>query len=259
MELLRIWSGGLDIRSAPTSGEPYGLYLGPRGFTGWDDQPVTRRTAAERPNAHGEFDVPGFLAGRLISIANGICIARSTTDLEKWRALVTGHGADGSPFPVNVEKGGHLHTATARLAGGQQTTFVDNGSGLRASFSMAWWAADPRRYEKPDPSEVNAPGPSISILNRGNFPASPRLVVRGSQPGGYTITGPGGRQIIVQRPLNTGEAHTIDLSTGRLYVNGQRVIRGFARLQMFTVPASSAIQVSVSGGTIEADSPHVFV
>ncbi|KEP75847.1 hypothetical protein HR12_20820 [Microbacterium sp. SUBG005] len=258
MELLRIRSGRLDIRPAPTVGEARGLYVGPRGFTGWDDQPVTRRTAAERPNAHGEFDVPGFLAGRLITIT-GVCIARSPLDLEEWRALVTGHGADGAAFPVSIEKGERLHTATARLAGGQQTTFVDDGTGRRAAFSMAWWAADPRRYEQPDPSEVDAPAASIRILNRGNFPASPRLTVRGAQPGGYTITGPGGRQIVVQRPLNAGETHTIDLATGRLYVNGQRVIRGFARLQLFTVPATSAIQVSVSGGSIEADSPHVFV
>lgn len=261
MTLLRITSGRLTIRQAPQgTAPPLGLYVGRGGFTGWDDQPVTRRSTADRPNAHGEFDVPGFLSGRLISI-DGWCIAESPDGLEKWRSKVTGHGADGSSFEVSVRRAGSTHIATARLAAGQQTTFVDNGTGRRAAFSMSWWCADPRRYEQQVKSDIPTPGAVIRIWNRGNFPSTPRLTVKTTVPlpGGYTITGPDGRQIIVVRALNPGSTHVVDLATGRLYENGTRVLRGFASLHLWAVPADSAVDVSVSGGQLSAVPQNVYV
>jgi hypothetical protein len=261
VELLKILSGRLVIRQAPNGDTGHhGLFVLPGGISGGiDDQPVTRRSTAERPNAHGEFDVPGFLAGRLIPV-KGICLAESPSDLQSWRDRVVGHGADGGLFGFSVVRNGFERFGSARLAAGQRTTFDDDGTGLRAKFTMTWWAANPRLYQRQKPHQLPTPGASITLVNDGNFASTPRLIVTGTpQPTGYTITGPGGREIVVRRPLNAGETHEIDMSNGRFYVNGVRVIRAFAKLQRFAVPADNAIQVSITGGTLDALIDHTFV
>lgn len=81
-------------------------------------------------------------------------------------------------------------------------------------------AADPRKY-----GEVNDfPGGTVAV-NRGNFPARPQLIVSGTAAGGYTVTGPGGRRVVVTKALAAGAPHTIDFGKGGLWIGGVRQLR----------------------------------
>lgn len=245
LKLLQLVSGRLTIRQSPQGQDrPRGLYFGPGGFTGWDDGVTMRSETVSRPQAHGDFDTPGYLSGRLVPM-KGTCFADSPQDLEEWRDLFTGHGADGGKFVVSVERNGRTLFGTARQAAGTTPTFEDVGTGRRANWATTWWFADPLKYGE---AFNFPPGQTVIAEHRGNFPAQPRLRVSGASAGGYTITGPGGRQIVITRALAAGQPHTFDTATGRLTVGGSRVLGGIARADLFALPPSSATSISVSNG-----------
>ena len=244
VKILELRSGPLTIRQSPEGQpRPAGFYFGRDGFHGWDDGVTMRSDTVARPQAHGDFDSPGFLAGRLVPMS-GWCLASTPRELEQYRDLFTGHGADGGKFPVVVERNGRTLRGTARLAAGTSPSFVDVGNGRRAAWSASWWFPDPRKYGEPF---AFGPAASVQVTHRGNFPAQPVLQVAGAAPGGYTITGPGGRQIIVTRALAAGQPHRFDTRDGRLYVGGSRVLGGVSRADLFTLPPGLST-VTVNGG-----------
>lgn len=243
--MVHLTSGPLDIRQSPQGDTyPRGFYFGPEGLRGWDDGATMRAETTARPQAHGDFDIPGFLAGRMVELW-GWCYAGSIYELEHYRDELVGHGADGGKFPVVVERNGRTLTGVARLASGTKPTFVDVGTGRRARWEATWWMPDPRKYGEPF---TEGPGVSVEVVHRGNFPALPVLMVTGVSPGGYTVTGPGGRQIVVTRPLVSGIPHSFDMATARLSVGGVRVLGGVAKAELWSLPAHSVSTVSVSGG-----------
>lgn len=257
MELLRLRSGALDIKKSPIDDvRPHGLYFGKEGFNGWDDGASMRGETLSRPQAHGDFDMPGFLAGRLVPMS-GWAIADNMLELEQLRDLFIGHGADGQKFKVTITRNGRPLHGTARLAAGTTPTFVDTGRGKRARWSTMWWFPDPRRYGD---ATTYGPASALQVIQRGNFPALPTLHITGNAPGGYTITGPNGRQIIVTRALAAGVPHRFDMATGRLYVGGAAVIGGVARAQLFTIPPTlPPTTISINVGQLRVDVPDTFI
>lgn len=221
-----------------------GFVIAPQGLEGWGDGATMRSNTVARPQAHGDFDVPGFLGGRLVTI-QGACLADSPWELERYRDAFVGWGADGGKFTVVVEQGGRVLRGEARIAASQKPSFTDVGDGLNATFSTSWWFPDPRKYGE---AISDGGGSTVTVVHRGNFPALPRIRVTGSAPGGYTINGPNGRLIVISRALNGGQTHEFDMATSRLSVNGTRVLGGVARSDLFTLPPSSTTQISVSGG-----------
>ncbi|QLD10888.1 hypothetical protein [Microbacterium oleivorans] len=244
-KLLQLTSGRLTIRQSPQGeARPRGLYFGPGGFTGWDDGVTMRSETIARPQAHGDFDTPGYLSGRLVPM-KGTCFADSMEDLEEMRDMFVGHGGDGGKFTVTVERNGRTLFGSARQAAGTTPTFEDIGTGRRAKWSASWWFPDPLKYG----AAFDFPaGQTVLAVHRGNFPARPRLRVYGDAGGGYTITGPGGRLIVITRPLVAGQPHTFDTATGRLTIGGARALGGIARSDLFTLPPTSATTISVSNG-----------
>lgn len=262
MTLLQVRSGGLTIRQSP-EGESrvQGLYVGRDGFDGWDDGATMRSETVARPQAHGDFDYPGFLAGRLVAM-EGWAIATSPKELERLRDRFVGHGADGTKFAVSIERNDRSLRAEARIAAGTRPSFKDDGTGRRARWSVSWWCPDPRKYQsntEPDGSPFG-PGTSLQVFHRGNFPALPVLTITGASAGGYTITGPSGRRIIVTRALAAGTPHTFDMRTGRLSVGGVRALGGVARAELFAIPPGlTPTTISISAGQLTVDVENTFI
>lgn len=248
-EQLLLKSGDLTIRKSPMGQtEPQGFYFGEKGFQGWDDGVTMRSYSSPRPQAHGEFDAQGFLSGRLMSLS-GWAIASSPQQLERLREKFIGHGALGGRFIVAVTRNGLVQSALGRVATSSAPTFVDNGSGLRAEWSVSWWFPEPWKYGKA--LGTSGIGSSVTVTNRGNVDARPRLKVTGTRPSGYTITGHGGREIVVASPLTPSTPHEIRLDTGRLYVDGVRTLRGIDRGEAITFPPGRSIVTVSAGASIE--------
>lgn len=238
MSLLEIRSEALQITGYGTEG----LVIEDSGFEGWDDGAPMRTDATPRPQAHGDFPIRGWLGGRLVTL-RGLCLAASPWELEKYRDQVMGHGASGLLFDVAVQRNGRTLTGTARLASGVKSEFVDIGQST-ARWTMSWWFPDPRKYGE---AFSFGPASSVTVVNRGNFAAEPRFRVTGSAPGGYTITGPSGNEIVVSRALTSGAPHEFDMADMRLYVDGTRVLGGVAKADRFGLRTGSQT-VTVSGG-----------
>jgi hypothetical protein len=248
----------LTVRTGPLEFRGFGdegFIIQPRGLEGWSDGTTMRTVTTPMPQSHGDFDQPGYLSGRLVNL-RGTCIADSQWELERYRDQFIGWGAAGTKFTVVVEQGGRALRGQARIAANQRPSFIDLGDGLNASFSTSWWFPDPRKYGE---AYSFGPGSTVTTEMRGNFPSLPRLRVTGSASGGYTITGPGGAQIVITRPLVSGTPHEFITADATLLVGGTRVLGGVSKAELFTIPPGRS-QVSVSGGlslTVRGDEPFI--
>lgn len=255
--MLLIRSEDLTVRPTPAfeQGDARGFYLGEGGFTGWDDGVTMRSETAPRPQAHGDFDSRGWLAGRMVNLS-GWCIGESPYDLLKFRDQLMGHGAWGDTFRVDVTRDGKTLFGTARLAAATAPTFVDVGNGLRASWSVSWWFPDPRKYGE---EFTGGPGSSVTVVHRGNFRAEAKIRVTGNAPGGYTITGPAGRDVVITRALAPGDEHLFDMASMSLYVNGIRVLGGVGRAERWAMP-TGASTITVTGGlSMTVTARHTYI
>lgn len=215
---------------------------------GWLDGVGTRRDSIPRPSAHGDFDVPTYLSGRVVSIV-GMVHAGSVSAYEAAIADLTGLLADGSSGEMSVAQASGTLTAMVRRDGEPDIQHVVYGQTAR--FRVQFWAADPRRY-----GVTHTYGPLSTVTGvsqDGNFPASPVLTVSGSSGGGYTVTGPGSRLITVTEPLVTGFPHTLVLASGALMVDAARVLGGVSVYEPWTVPPGVSVTVSVSAGTVAVE------
>ncbi|MBT2473314.1 hypothetical protein J7E68_01660 [Microbacterium sp. ISL-103] len=244
--MLRIRFDGAaeEILGSPESalGDLTGLFVAPDGFEGWDDGGGdARRESIDRPSNHGEFDLPVYHGARVFSI-DGWALATTDEELAHLRSIVTGIGATGDRVKVTVEHQGQTLWAYARRA--LRTTFRDSGirHGLRrARFVMQFSAADPRKY-----GEVRDVPAGTPAAHRGNFPAMPLLMV-GAGSGGYTVTGPNGRVVVVVTA--PAAAHYIDFATGGLYTAaGVRQVGAITTYQPWSIPAGlPGVTASING------------
>lgn len=247
MNALTIRCGGAVIRGTPegTVGRVEGLFVGPDGFDGWDDGGGDiRRESVPRPGEHGEFDLPVFQGSRVFSI-DGWALAWSERELAQLRSIVTGIGAAGDRFRVTVDHQGQTLWAMARR--GAKPTFRDAGirHGLhRARFLIQFVAADPRKY-----GELREYAAGEAAVQYGNFPARPRIIVSGVAEAGYTVTGPDGRRVVVQRPLTASQPHTIDFVKGGLYVGGVRQLRAITVYEPWEIPPGMPGVVTTVNGS----------
>lgn len=228
---LRIVADGMEILGRPRDSAPVeGAYVGPGGFTGWEDGGgEVRREAVPRPAALGEFDLPVY-EGAMVFSVDGHALASSPQRLAVLRDRITGVGSGGRRFQVAVELQGRTLWTTARR--GARPSFKDagiRGGLIRASFLLQFVAPIPRKYG--ETREV--PAGQVAI-NRGNEDAVPRLLV-GAGTGGYTVTGPGGRTIVVATAPSA--AHYVDFSTGGLFTSaGVRQVGAITIYQPWSIP-----------------------
>lgn len=214
----------------------------------------SRRDSIPRPSAHGDFDVPVFLTGMLVTIS-GLIHASSVAEYEAAVDALTGLLADGSSSELEVTQAVGSWTAMVRRSGEPDVTHLVYGETGR--YQVQFWAADPRRYGA---SHSFGPASSVStVAHDGNFPADAVLEVAGSSGGGYTVTGPGSRLITVTEPLVSGHPHTVDVGSGALHVDGVRVLGGVSVFQPWAVPPGVTVSVSVSAGTVAVEVRDTFV
>lgn len=257
MSRLQIRFPRFEVWGRPEYGRPLaGLYVGKGGWSGWDDAAPGRREAIVRPSDDGEFDMPVLRGARVLSISPGVALAGSERELGELRALVTGLGSDRAPFPMTVKHQGQMLTATARLL---DASFVDSGRGsgaggakYQASFSLDMVCADPRKYGLLRRFEGNP----AEVFHLGNFPAQSKITVSGVAASGYTVTGPGGRRVVVSKPLTAGAPHVIDFAVGGLFVGGARQTGAVTIWEPWAVPAGVPVTVSVTGGLALAVELH---
>jgi len=230
--MLRITAGGVSILGRPDDLQERveGLFVAPGGFEGWDDGGgPSRRESIDRPGQHGEFDTDVYQGARVFSI-DGHALAWSASELAHLRSVVMGLCADGKRVKVTVEHQAQTLWVMARRAG--SPTFRDSGirHGMhRARFVIQFVAADPRKY-----GEVREFPAGAEAIQYGNFPATPRLLI-GAGSGGYTVTGPAGRTVVVSTA--PAAAHYIDFATGGLFTTaGVRQVGAISTYRPWDIP-----------------------
>lgn len=229
--MLRVQIGTLQFLGQDDSSDSL-LLIEPDGFTGWDEGTNVRREDIPRPEAHGSFDVPGYLTPRVVSIS-GELFTPTPLAFQHMRARLTGLLADGNTGRVMVEQDSGTQWADVRL-GAQTQVRVNNSDLTSGRYQVQLWAPNPRKY-----GETRKFGPAMSVPAHhfGNFPASPVLEVSGfNASGGYTINGPSGKQYIVTQGLFGGDTHRIDMRTGVLYLNGVVQLGAVSRADLWTIP-----------------------
>lgn len=227
---------GIILDGTDATASPYTI----TSIDGWDDGVDTRRESIDRPGGHGQFHTPGYLSGRLITIAGEIY---TDSDAAQDHAILrlTGALADGSTGKLTVTTS---QTAWAMVQRNGPPDIVRDRWGLLATYQLQLWAVDPRKY-----GEAHDYPAGVPAVQYGNFPARPQLVVSGSSSGGYTVTGPDGRRVVVTKAITSGAPHTIDFAQGGLYVDGVRQLRAISIYEPWTVgPGLPSVTAGVSGG-----------
>ena len=216
----------------------------PRGLSGWVGDVSPRHEGGDRATAHGEFDAPVYLSGRLVTV-KGHAIAPTESELDQMGEKLAGLLADGSSARMSVTDNQGKTTKT-RVRLGAPTKFTPHGDGAHtASFQITLWSADPRRIGD---RRVYSGAGSVVPWQRGNFPAQVICGVSGSRPDGYELTYRGAR-FVVREPLVSGSPHEIDMSTGWLRIGGDLVPGAVSRAELFTIPPGvSTAALEIDGG-----------
>ena len=190
-----------------------GFFVDADGFEGWSDAPNTRSDETTITAGHGSYDSLEYYEARVVTVT-GQCLARSAGELGQLRHQLL--AALQGRFRITVTDFGETTYAYGRRFAAPKFQTTHPGRSARFQFSLR--CADPRRFGSLTPLVVTGPGQAQAIYHRGNFPASPRLIVTGTMPG-YRIEGPGGTYV-VNRPVSAAEPHRIETDTSLLSVNG---------------------------------------
>lgn len=229
--------GGLSFVEWPADHHGDWMVLDEEGIKSvWGGVDVRREDVA-RPAAHGSFDLPGYLTPRVIPVSGHMSSA-STEKLEHSMARLSGLLADGGTSRLTLDGPLGSRWCDVRLASATQITQLD---ATTARFLVTFWAADPRMY-----GDVTDFPAGVPAINRGNFKATPRLLV-GAGSGGYTVTGPNGRVVTVGTA--PAAAHYIDFATGGLFsAAGVRQSGAITVYQPWDIPPGlPGVSVSITG------------
>ena len=237
----------------PDDGPIVGFFVEADGWEGWDDGVSGRRDALPRPSAHGEFDLPVTRGPRTVTL-KGQAVARNAFELGRLRSAWTGIGADGDRFPITVDHQDETLSATARTIDARFKDTGNRGRRCRAEVSLELLCADPRKYG----TITEVSGNTVTVANRGNFPASPVVTVAGPRSG-YTITGPEGREYQVTQALAAGQTHRIDFRTGLLYRNGSPQLGAIGRAELWAIPPGRQISMAISSGSMTVSVADTFI
>ncbi len=111
-------------------------------------------------------------------------------------------------------------------------------------FTLDLRAPDQRIYGDP---ESTSWGSTVMVDHRGGYPAPVTIEVHGDSGGGYTITGPRGKTVVVNRPITAGSTHRYLADDGILLVDGIAQTEGVGRSDPVEIPCGRH-QFSVNNG-----------
>lgn len=254
--MLRVSVGGIEFEGDPFDRDR-AFMISPDGWSGWDDGTAVRREDTPRPAQHGSFPVPGVRDARVITISGWI-LASSSSDLIHMRDQLLSILADGGAGRMVVVQPDRTTWADVMLTD-MPTVKVRGTSELEATFTIQFWAPDPRKY-----GETNRFFNGEPMFHYGNFPAAPMLgVTATSAMAGYTIHGPDSKQYVVTQSLPAGQTHTIDMRTGQLSLNGALQLGAVSRADTWSIPPGRQVLhtlTPVSGsGSLSGTVPDTFI
>lgn len=252
-QALEIHVAGREILSHPHDmSRPYGLFVQPDGFQGWQGVSSRRREAMARAVAHGEHDVPVYLGSRIVTI-DGWALAEYEEDLGTLVDSVVGIGGAGGREQVTITLQGRVRTAQGRVLVAESADAGIRSGVLRASFQLQFVFADPRKYgdiavlpgDRLNPIDRAATATSILVSHYGNFSAFPVVEIPAA-PAAYSVTSPGGTFTVTG--ATAGGTHRVDLRNGKVYRNGVEM-PGVGRGDLWAVPSGArwAHTLSVPG------------
>lgn len=215
---------------------------------GWIDPPSVRDSDVERPGSHGDYDLPSNYASRTPTLT-GVLIAEKRSDALVGVSFLTSAASLGVTRLQVTDEGVHAW-AWAKFAGLDYTWITKSA----VRWQLRLKCPDPRKFGAARSVAATA-GAATPIQNRGNYPASPVIVVPGPvSAGGYTITGPGGEVFTVTTSPAAGVTHLINMHDGLLRVNGSIAAGAglVSRAATFTIPPGGKVNVTLSkGGRVE--------
>lgn len=205
---------------------------------GWTDAPGIMMSEVKRPADHGSFVVPAFLRPRTVRL-RGFYVGNNHYELEhassNFRSLIAQH------LMLSIEDVNETNRAKGTVA---EASFTNYGFAPEGQWTLVLECEDPRIYGKTNEYAGSAPA-----VQWGTFPAWPTFVVTGSSPGGYTITGPGGKRIVVTTALVAGIPHTIDVSEGEVTIGGS--LGNISVFEPWTIgPGLPAVTHTISAGAL---------
>lgn len=230
-----------------------GFYIGDDSLRGVFGGVGVKGRDVEAPHRHGDFDVPVFRSGRVVSLA-GPCHSPNAEVHGHRNRQLTGLLAGGDVGRVVFDIPGGPLWADGRLADAPEWRNILWGSW--ADYFLQLKFADPRLYGE---TRKFDPASSLSLHHYGNFAALPVFTITGTSGGGYTINGPGGRKFTVTTPLVGGVPHTVSMRDGYLRVGGSIVMGGVTRADLWAVPPGAKVTVSVTAGSLSASVADTFI
>jgi hypothetical protein len=194
---------------------------------GWDNTPDTKDDSEDRFNADGELDLPVYNGARLITFT-GFLHAKS--HLQRHEAQHWFNGAMSGVLQV-MGHGPALWAPAKRSRGTKFTSLTDT----LAQYQVQLKCVDPRKFGASVTYPV-ATGQPLTVGHRGNYAATPKFVVRGDMPGGYTLT-VNGWNYTVTKALQAGKPHRLDYDDGLLYVDGNLTDNSFGNTNTTFIPS----------------------
>lgn len=221
---------GLTFDAGMVGGTPFTI----SDMTGWDvGGAEMRRQRVPRPGAHGVFAEPGYLTERTVAW-KGLVLTDTEEEQEQALLRLSGLLAAGGDGKMS---------GAGRWADVQREEIPPPDvivPGKIASYQVKLSAPDPRMY-----GEVHEFVGGLPAVHYGNFPATPRLLI-GAGSGGYTVTGPNGRRVVVGAAPSA--AHEIDFTNGGLYLGGVRQTGAITTYQPWIVgPGLPGVVATIAG------------
>jgi hypothetical protein len=214
----------------------FGEWVVTGGMEDWWGSPDTKGVVVERPDADGDLDLPVYNQSRLLTLS-GSLHTDSHEQMHEAQAFFA------SPMFGRFTVAGHGPTQWAdgkRNSGAKFLPVTDKFAQwqIRLKFN------DPRKYGETRTWAASVGADVGGIYHRGNYDATPRFVVAGSMPGGYTLTIKGLVFNVVE-PLVAGHPHSIDYGDGRLRIDGAIVHggRGYGFTPLVTPGVPTALSI----------------
>jgi hypothetical protein len=254
--MLNVRIGDLVFRGGEGS---EGFFLGEKGLKGWFGGVDARGDSESRASGDGDFDIPSFLAPRVITL-EGLCHSGSEKQQERHNDQLSGLFGSGVVQRVHVESTKGTTWADGKLSLGTSPVFEPILWGSVAEYALSVKFNRPQKYGNENDTETAT---QVVAYHYGNFKAAPVITVSGSMPSGYTINGPDGKKFTVTRAVTSGNPHTIDMRTGYLSVGGSVVMGSVTRADLWAVPRGTSVTQwlsPVSGsGTIQVRTLDTYI
>lgn len=188
-----------------------------------------------RAGTHGIYALPAYMRERVVRLP-GFHVARDHTKLEDASRRLQSLLTQKLALVVEGVNGPRRVQGTVTGAAFDNHGFAPEGTWeLEVTCPLPWIYGERREAAT-----------GVPAVQMGTVAATPRLLI-GAGTGGYTITGPGGRQIVVPSP--PAGAHEINFDEGGLFVGGDRQIGAMTVFQPWSIPAGLTGAVATISGS----------